>query len=73
MRAKSTFESKGFTVSAYPVDLKATESAINVMSFLPSPWAIAQTDIAIREHAGTAFYKLKSLITASQVRDIIFK
>lgn len=70
-RAKSTFESKGFRVSAYPVDFKVSENAINVMSFLPSPGGVWQTDLAIRELIGVAFYKLKRLITASQPRDII--
>jgi uncharacterized SAM-binding protein YcdF (DUF218 family) len=64
-RAKSTFESKGFRVLAYPVDFKVSENAINVMSFLPSPGGIGQTDLAIRELAGIAFYKLKRLITGS--------
>ena len=70
-RAKSTFESKGFRVSAYPVDFKVSENAINVMSFLPSPSGVGQTDLAIRELLGITFYKLKRLISGSAARDII--
>jgi len=70
-RAKSTFESKGFRVSAYPVDFKVSENAINLMSLLPSPGGVWQTDLAIRELAGVAFYRLKRLITGTPPRDII--
>ena len=70
-RAKSTFESKGFRVSAYPVDFKVSENAINVMSFLPNPSGVGHTDLAIRELAGITFYKLKRLIAGSAARDII--
>ena len=70
-RAKETFESKGFNVAAYPVDFRVSDRAITLMGFLPHAASLGQTDLAIRELAGRAFYKLKALITTNQATDII--
>lgn len=63
-RAKSAFESKGLIVTSYPVDFKVSESTLTPMSFLPHPLGIGQTDLAIRELAGKAYYKLKTFAIA---------
>lgn len=63
-RAKSIFESKGFTVQAYPVDFKIPEGKTTFMDFFPHAAGIGQTDLAIRELIGRVFYKMKRLISA---------
>jgi len=59
-RALRLFEQQGLQVFAYPVDFKVDESALTLMSFMPNPGALGQTDLVIRELAGRMFYKIKS-------------
>jgi uncharacterized SAM-binding protein YcdF (DUF218 family) len=70
-RAKANFERKGFRVAEYPVDFRVGEGDINLMDFLPHASSLGQTDLAIRELAGRAFYKIKALIIGNKPRDII--
>lgn len=70
-RAKENFESKGFIVSAYPVDFRVSDRTITPMGFLPHAASLGQTDLAIRELAGRTFYKFKALIRGRQPTDII--
>jgi uncharacterized SAM-binding protein YcdF (DUF218 family) len=66
-RALALFERQGFKVFAYPVDFKVSESALTLMSFIPNPGALGQTDLAIRELAGSIFYKIKSILIKKPV------
>jgi uncharacterized SAM-binding protein YcdF (DUF218 family) len=60
-RAKRLFEQAGFVVTAYPVDFKVVARETTPMDFLPSAIAFLNTDTAVREFLGRAFY---ALITA---------
>lgn len=72
-RAQFIFEKQGFSVFPYPVDFRVPGGPMNLMSFLPQAGAIGQTDLAIRELAGIAFYKFKGMFFADKHRDIIKK
>ena len=70
-RALSVFERNGFKVVPYPVDFKVSEQSITLMSFLPHAGGMGQTDLAIRELIGIAFYKIKGWISRENAEDII--
>lgn len=70
-RAQSVFEREEFKVVPYPVDFKVPEQSITLMSFLPHAGGIGQTDLALRELIGIAFYKFKGWLSREKAKDII--
>ena len=58
-RAKKIFENAGLQVHPYPVDFKVNARSVTLMDFFPHPNALGQTDTAIRETLGRAYYQLK--------------
>ncbi len=55
-RAGSQFEAAGFEVEPFPVDfLVSVERRIDILDFIPSPTALSQTSMVIREFYGRAF------------------
>jgi uncharacterized SAM-binding protein YcdF (DUF218 family) len=64
-RAEMLFAKTGLEIFAYPVDFKASHTALTPMSFLPSVSALATTDAAIREALGIVFYKLKLALASA--------
>jgi len=59
-RAKIQFEAAGFQVAAYPVDfLASSERQTTILDFLPSANALSQTELALREFYGRAFYRIR--------------
>lgn len=60
-RARQQFERTGLTVEPYPVDFRFSEgSRLTVLDFLPSLGAMHQTNTALREFYGRAFYWLQA-------------
>jgi uncharacterized SAM-binding protein YcdF (DUF218 family) len=56
-RAKRLFESVGFEVVAYPVDFQVSVAQrFSVLDLLPQAQAMKQTEMALRELYGRAFY-----------------
>lgn len=59
-RATVQFEAAGLRVAPYPVDfLVSSEKQITIMDFLPSASALSQTELALREFYGRAFYRIR--------------
>ena len=58
-RARALFEQQGLSVIEYPVDLRVDETAGAPMKYLPSASALRDSDIAIREWLGQAYYALR--------------
>lgn len=59
-RAKVQFEAAGLRVEPYPVDfLVSSEKQVTIMDFLPSAGALSQTELALREFYGRAFYRIR--------------
>lgn len=58
-RAGRLFRSAGLTVSEFPVDF-ADATQASVLDLVPTASALAQTQFAIRELYGRAFYRLAS-------------
>ena len=58
-RAEKLFQNAGFNVYSYPVDFRVEERSITLMDFVPKPAALMQSDTAIREQIGKAYYWLK--------------
>ena len=62
-RAKYLFEQKDFEVVEYPVDFKSSSNGtLTVLSFIPSAGALSQSEFALRELYGRAYYSIKSYI-----------
>ena len=60
LRAKVQFEAAGLRVEPYPVDfLVSSEKQVTIMDFLPSAGALSQTELALREFYGRAFYRIR--------------
>ena len=59
VRAKKMFERAGFNVFAFPVDIRAVEQTVTLMSFLPDPRALYSTHITINELLGRLYYSVK--------------
>lgn len=59
VRAKKMFERAGFNVFAFPVDIRAVEQTVTLMSFLPDPRALYSTHISINELLGRLYYSVK--------------
>ena len=60
-RARSQFESVGFEVEPFPVDfLVSAERRFDILDLIPSPTALSQTSMAIREFYGRAFVAIFS-------------
>ncbi len=61
-RAKMLFEKAGFrSVILFPVDLRVGQRDTTLMDFLPDADALLNTDRAIREAIGIAYYRLRQL------------
>lgn len=59
-RARQLFEQAGLTVSTFPVDFYGTGGrGVSVMDVLPTAGALAQTQMAVRELYGRAYYRFK--------------
>jgi len=66
-RAVVTFEIEGFEVIAHPVDFRAPVRRSTLMNWLPSPDALKNSDLVIREALGRAYYRLRAMLrTESQ-------
>jgi uncharacterized SAM-binding protein YcdF (DUF218 family) len=58
-RAKRLFESAGFDVTEFPVDFQVSAAQkFTVLDLLPQAQAMQQTEMAVREIYGRAFYTL---------------
>jgi uncharacterized SAM-binding protein YcdF (DUF218 family) len=58
-RAKRLFESVGFDVTEFPVDFQVSAAQkFTVLDLLPQAQAMQQTEMAVRELYGRAFYAL---------------
>ncbi len=56
-RARRLFERAGMLVIPFPVDFKVSVGrTTSVLDFLPTAWALAQTEMAMREEYGRLFY-----------------
>lgn len=61
-RAMMLFEKAGFrSVIPFPVDFRVGQRELTVMDFMPDPEALFDTDRAVREALGIAYYRLKHL------------
>lgn len=61
-RARKLFEKAGFrSIIPYPVDFRVRQRSMTLMDFLPDARALLNTDRAIREAIGIAFYLVKSI------------
>lgn len=64
-RATQTFSRAGFVVEPYPVDFWVSEArGFAVMDVLPNASALLQTQTAVREFYGRAFYGLRDWLRA---------
>ncbi len=60
-RARQVFEQQGLVVEPFPVDFRFSEGgSTTILDFLPSVGALDQTQTALREFYGRAFYWLRS-------------
>lgn len=59
-RAQELFEQAGLSVTAFPVDFSGSSTArLGVLGVLPSAYALADTQLALRELYGRAYYRFK--------------
>jgi uncharacterized SAM-binding protein YcdF (DUF218 family) len=58
-RARALFEQQGLSVIEYPVDFRVDETAGAPMKYLPAASALRDSDTAIREWLGQAYYALR--------------
>ena len=58
-RAKALFEQQGLSVIEYPVDFRVGASGAAPTDYLPSAGALQNSDEAIREWLGQAYYALR--------------
>jgi uncharacterized SAM-binding protein YcdF (DUF218 family) len=58
-RAAETFRRQGINVIPYPVDFKVGVANTTPMDFLPNADALSNTELAMRELMGRAYYYLK--------------
>ena len=57
-RARHLFEAAGLAVSPFPVDFRSTgQSALNILSFVPTSEALRQTELATREMYARLYYR----------------
>lgn len=60
-RASAQFRREGFSVQPFPVDFAvAVDRRVSIVDFVPSVEALAQTERALREFYGRAFYWLRA-------------
>jgi uncharacterized SAM-binding protein YcdF (DUF218 family) len=64
-RSEMLFAKVGLEIFPYPVDFKATQTALTPMSFLPHASALVTTDAVLREWLGRLFYKIKLALTSA--------
>jgi uncharacterized SAM-binding protein YcdF (DUF218 family) len=58
-RAKKIFESVGFEVFPYPVNILVAAEDLTVMKFFPDPRALSTTHTAVRELLGRLYYQIR--------------
>jgi uncharacterized SAM-binding protein YcdF (DUF218 family) len=57
-RARHLFEAAGLTVTPFPVDFRSTrQSALTILSFVPTSDALRQTELATREMYARLYYR----------------
>lgn len=62
-RALAVFQSQGIDVTLAPTDMLAVErDQITPMDFLPDSEALQMTTVALREHPGLLYYRLRGWI-----------
>ena len=62
-RAKEIFELRGIKVQTYPVDSRIGLASITPMNFLPDARAFSETQFALHELMGRAFYRIKTVLS----------
>lgn len=59
-RARRLFEQAGFSVTPFPVDFSGNSESVSVLDLVPTAGALAQTQVALREIYGRAYYRVFS-------------
>jgi len=63
-RAVMIFESEGFEVVPYPVDMRVPIENSSLEYWLPSPSALGRVDLLVTEMLGRAYYRVMGMMTA---------
>ena len=58
-RAKKVFEASNIKVIPFAVDFISSHQKLTFMSFMPSPYALSDTSLFLREMIGRLYYYLK--------------
>ena len=56
-RAMRLFTRAGLTVTPFPVDFSDAQDSLSILDFLPGAGSLAQTQVALRELYGRAYYR----------------
>jgi uncharacterized SAM-binding protein YcdF (DUF218 family) len=60
-RAQQLFERAGLVVNPFPVNFLVSTGRLTVLDFLPSPTALGETQLSVREMYGRLFYRVAPL------------